>query len=96
MPENLQHTTLAALIKMLDDPDDRVYAVISDKLLSFGREAILPLEKAMENCFDEAVEERMKTILDKIHQANLFNDLSLWLQSGAEEDRKSTRLNSSH
>jgi regulator of sirC expression with transglutaminase-like and TPR domain len=77
--------TISALIKMLDDPDDRVFSVITDKLFSYGTEAIIPLEKALENSFDEQLLERLEMVLGKIYQARLFAELSEWLQSDSDD-----------
>ncbi|MCX6277007.1 MAG: transglutaminase-like domain-containing protein [Bacteroidetes bacterium] len=85
MPDKSQNTTLSALITMLDDPDDRVYAAICDKLLSIGRDAIQPLETALDNCLEEQLETRIRAILEKLYQSVLFARFSDWLHTTPDD-----------
>ena len=77
--------TLSALVKMLDDPDDRVFSAISHQFLAMGNVAVAPLETALANCFDEQVTERIYDLLDRLHQANLLAGFTSWLQ-GEDKD----------
>ena len=85
MPNQTQHTTLSALITMLDDPDDRVITVISDNLISFGKDAIKPLETALDNCLEEQQEARIRAILEKLYQSALFAGFSDWLHTTPDD-----------
>ena len=85
MPDQPRNTTLTALIKMIDDPDYLVFNVISDKLISIGRDAIQPLETALDNCFDEQIEEKIRAVLEKIYQACLLTDFFDWLHTDSDD-----------
>ncbi len=80
----IKKTTLQALINMLDDPDDQVFAVVGNKLVSIGKPAIQPLECALENCCDEQVAERIRFTIDRIHQQAIRDELSEWADNQAD------------
>ena len=71
-------TTLQALINMLDDPDDKVFSVVSNKLVSIGKPAIQPLEVALDNCFDQQLSDRIRHTAERIHQQAVRDDLREW------------------
>lgn len=84
MMETSRINTIAALIKMLDDPDNRVFPVIRNKLISFGTEALPSLETALENCFDEQLSERMISVAREIRLQIILQDLSEWKHNDPE------------
>jgi regulator of sirC expression with transglutaminase-like and TPR domain len=73
---------IAALIKLLDDPDPEISGHIEDKLLSYGNEVISYLESAWENSFDGILQNRIENLVHKIQYQNVKEDLALWYQSG--------------
>jgi regulator of sirC expression with transglutaminase-like and TPR domain len=73
---------ISSLIKLLDDPDDEIYALIEEKLLSYGYEVINYLESAWEKSFDAILQERIENLVHKIQYNNVREDLALWHQSG--------------
>jgi regulator of sirC expression with transglutaminase-like and TPR domain len=85
MHQTQPNTTLTALIKMLDDPDDRVFSAIANQLLAMGKDAIVPLEAALGNCFDDQITERIFDLLDRLYQANLLANFTAWLQTENED-----------
>jgi regulator of sirC expression with transglutaminase-like and TPR domain len=72
-----------SLIRLLDDPDQEIFSHVHQKLLSFGNEAIAPLESAFEQAFDAVQQERIANLVHEIQFGTLKNDLSLWLHGGA-------------
>lgn len=72
-----------ALVKLLDDPDDEVFAKVQERLLLYGDEVIASLEQAWENTLDTLLQERIENIVHTIQFINVKEDLNLWYQSGA-------------
>ena len=68
MPETKINRELTALIKLLDEPDEKAFDFIRDKIFTFGKEAIHDLERAWENSFEEIVQDRIEHIIKKIQQ----------------------------
>ncbi|MEW6470151.1 MAG: transglutaminase-like domain-containing protein [Bacteroidota bacterium] len=69
---------ISALISLLDDPDERVFEQIKDKLLSIGQEVIPVLETAWENSFDSLIQQRIENIIHKIQFGKILDELKLW------------------
>lgn len=78
----LNEKEISSLIKLLDDPDPRIFDHIEDKLLSYGSEVITYLENAWEHSFDGLLQERIENLVHKIQFQNVKEDLALWYQSG--------------
>ncbi len=62
---------IRALLQLIDDPDDEVFDTVANKLLGFGREIIPNLEQLWEVTADEGIQERIETLIHRVH----FNDL---------------------
>ena len=56
---------------MVDDPDPEVFDTVASRLLGYGREIIPSLEQLWELTVDESVQERIETLIHRVH----FNDL---------------------
>jgi regulator of sirC expression with transglutaminase-like and TPR domain len=76
-------TEVTSLIRLLDDPDQEIYAHVHEKLLSFGSEAIEYLESAWSEAFDPILQERIANLVHEIQFSSLKTDLKLWLHGGA-------------
>jgi len=76
---------LSALINLLDEPDDKTFDVIRDKILGFGAKAITELEQAWENSFDGMIQQRIMTIIHQIRQQNIHHELSDWMKLGSSD-----------
>lgn len=74
---------IAALIKLLDDPDPEIFRHIEDRLLSYGGDIVGMLEKEWEQSFDAVLQERLINVIHKIQFDSVKTDLSLWYHSGA-------------
>ncbi|HZH64257.1 MAG TPA: transglutaminase family protein [Flavisolibacter sp.] len=79
MEENKE---ISALFKLIDDPDGEVFGVVSDKLLHFGRTIIPNLEHLWETTPDEQIQERIETIIHRLHYNDLAEDFRQWNISG--------------
>lgn len=62
---------IKALLQLIDDPDAEVYDTISEKLLYYGKSIIPNLESLWEQTTDESVQERIETLIHRVH----FQDL---------------------
>ncbi len=49
---------LQALISLVDEPDDSLYARVRNRIFDYGMEAIPALEEAFGNFHDELVQQR--------------------------------------
>jgi regulator of sirC expression with transglutaminase-like and TPR domain len=76
---------LAALVTLLDEPDETAFDRIREKIYSFGPEAIPVLENVWENSFEGIIQERIESIIKKIQQDSLFFEFSEWLKLGSTD-----------
>lgn len=74
---------LAALVSLLDDPDQEVYLQVEQRLLEYGPEVVGQLESAWEHSLDALLQQRIENIVHKIQFTGVREDLNLWYQSGA-------------
>ncbi len=79
------NTTLTALIKLLDEPDEQVFRLVQDQIFSVGPDALGPLEETLENTFDPVVQERIRDIVRKLNQENLYVDFVNWINFGHDD-----------
>lgn len=78
-------TQLAALIKLMDEPDDRTFNMIQEKIFTFGAAAITELEQARENSLDDLVQQRIKVINHQIRGQNIKHELIDWMKLGSSD-----------
>src|SRR5438067_5198692 len=77
-----ENTEISALFKLLDDPDKEVFGAVSNKLLDYGKPIIPNLENLWENSPDEQMQERIETIIHRLHYNDLSEDFRQWNLSG--------------
>ncbi len=85
MPNPSDNPTLAALINLLDEPDETAFTLIREQILIQGQDAIAPLERCMENTFNTIVLERVQDIVRQLHLENNIAELSNWLNTGSSD-----------
>ncbi len=73
-----ENKELNALISLLDDPNDKIFDQIRDKLLFYGSEAIPSLESAWDNSFDSLIQVRIEEIIHSIQLRDLHHELYTW------------------
>ena len=75
MQENRE---ISALFHLIDDPDQEVFATVSEKIVSLGRAIIPNLENLWENTPDEEVQSRIELLIHKLHFRDLIGDFTQW------------------
>jgi regulator of sirC expression with transglutaminase-like and TPR domain len=73
-----ENKEIKALLHLIDDPDEDVYTTVSEKILSFGKEIIPNLEHLWENIHDEEAQERIETLIHRVHYRELTADFVQW------------------
>ncbi len=70
-----------ALFQLLDDPDNEVFEMVSNKIIHFGKDIIPNLEKFWENNIDNTVQERIETIIHKVNFNDSYQKIKTWALS---------------
>lgn len=76
---------LSALINLLDEPDDKTFNIIQEKLFAFGEQAVPMLETAWENSFDSRVQGRIEWIIHLIQQEGFRHQFIDWMKLGSSD-----------
>ncbi len=69
---------LKALVSLVDEPDERLFAQISSRILSYGADAIPDLEAAWEGTLDTEIQERLIELIHQIQQQEVYAELNNW------------------
>ncbi|MBL7684064.1 MAG: hypothetical protein JNK00_11950 [Flavipsychrobacter sp.] len=72
---------IRALLQLIDDPDDEVFDTVAEKLLHYGREIIPNLEQLWEVTADESVQERIESLIHRVHFNDLQSEFLEWSHS---------------
>jgi len=80
----VENREISALFHLIDDPDEEVYSTVSTKIISFGKGIIPNLENLWENTNREHVQERIETIIHKLHFRELTDDFINWKNGSCE------------
>lgn len=80
----VENKEISALFHLIDDPDEEVYSTVSTKIISFGKGIIPNLENLWENTNKEDVQERIETIIHKLHFRDLTDDFINWKNGSCE------------
>lgn len=75
MTENKE---ISALFHLIDDPDEEVFTTVSEKIVSLGRAIIPNLEDLWENSPNEEVQERIESLIQKLHFRDLTAEFINW------------------
>ena len=75
MEENKE---ISALLHLIDDPDQDVYNVVSDKIVSMGKAIIPKLEDYWESVSDTETQERIEMLIHRLHLSDLTADFITW------------------
>lgn len=81
----MKKNDLLAHIKLLDDPDLKIYETISNNLINEGVELIPFLEIQWELQNNELVQERLENIISEIQFREIKKELTAWVESGGED-----------
>lgn len=74
-----------ALITLLDDPDEDIYAQVRDRFVALGYPTIPHLETAWENSLDAIMQKRIESIIHTIQFENLQKTLKLWAKDEQDD-----------
>lgn len=69
---------ISALFHLMDDPDGEVFTLVSDRIISFGKNIIPNLEHLWENTPDENTQERIELLIHRLHFRDLTDDFTRW------------------
>ena len=72
-------------MSLLEDPDLQVFDTVSDRLIEFGEEAVIPLEKRWEITLRPELQERIENVIRKIHFNRLARDMNGWRSAGGND-----------
>ena len=74
-----------ALISLLDDSDEEVVTHVTNKLLAYGNEVLPLLEDRYLTEPEKSVQERIHSIIDKIHFVQVKQELHDWAEDGGKD-----------
>lgn len=80
----VENKEITALLHLIDDPDEEVYGPVSDKIISFGKAIIPNLEHLWENTPSEDIQERIESLIHKLHFRDLTEDFRHWKEGSCE------------
>ncbi|MFZ4520140.1 MAG: transglutaminase-like domain-containing protein [Bacteroidales bacterium] len=81
----MPNPTLAALINLMDEPDETAFNLIREQILLQGVEAVPPLENCLENSFNPVVQERLTSVIRQLNLLHLHAEFRSWLQTGSSD-----------
>ncbi len=75
-------TKIAALIRLLEDPNNQVFVQVKNELIKIGDEALSSLEMAAQkNSFGDEFNERVISLINEIQRNVLKDELIQWINS---------------
>ena len=78
--------SIRALINLIDDPDETIYAHVHDRLLSYGADAIPFLENSWEDQdFGLLFQSRIETLIHEIQFEEIKRKLTNWIASSDKD-----------
>ncbi len=80
----IENREISALFHLIDDPDKEVYSSVSDRIISFGKAIIPNLENLWEQTNNEEIQERIESLIHKLHFRDLTNDFINWKNGSCE------------
>jgi regulator of sirC expression with transglutaminase-like and TPR domain len=80
----VENREISALFHLIDDPDEEVFSTVSTKIISFGKGIIPNLENLWEHTNKEEVQERIETLIHKLHFRDLTEDFIDWKNGSCE------------
>ena len=81
----ISETEIKALISLIDDPDEKIFSQVKDKLLSYGNEVIPVLESEWEsNNYGMVFQTRIENLIHEIQFTSVKHNLELWVEGGAK------------
>jgi len=75
MEENRE---IHALLHLIDDPDEEVFGLVSNRIIDFGKGIIPNLENLWENTISDDVQTRIEMLIHRLHYRDLSDEISSW------------------
>jgi regulator of sirC expression with transglutaminase-like and TPR domain len=69
---------ISALMHLIDDPDEEVFTTVSNRIISLGSEIIPNLENLWENTPEGDVQERIESLIHRLHFQDLQQEFTSW------------------
>ncbi|HDO06303.1 MAG TPA: hypothetical protein ENG85_01330 [Bacteroidetes bacterium] len=85
MPEKNFTKELSALIQLLDEPDEQVYAAIRTRIITMGVDALPLLEEADNNILAPKESARIEKIMNAIRVEDVFAKLKSWAEHDSHD-----------
>lgn len=73
---------ISALLILIDDPDEEVFGLVSNKIVDYGTTIIPNLEHLWETTPDEEIQTRIELLIHRLHFTDLTEDFRQWNISG--------------
>ncbi|MBI3139145.1 MAG: hypothetical protein HYZ15_11210 [Sphingobacteriales bacterium] len=73
---------ISALFNLIDDPDEEVFGLVSNKIVDYGRIIIPNLEHLWETTPDEIIQHRIELLIHRLHFTDLTEDFRQWSLAG--------------
>lgn len=67
-----------ALLNLIDDPDNEVFEIISNRIMNYGKTVVPDLEHLWENTECNNIQTRIEILIHKLQYKELQNDLTEW------------------
>jgi regulator of sirC expression with transglutaminase-like and TPR domain len=81
----MNQNELHALISLLEDPDEAIFAQVHQSILLMGGDAIADLELSWENCDNQMQQSRIEIIIQEIQFKIMHDDIKLWITNGGTD-----------
>ena len=82
MPILENNKEISALFTLIDDPDEEVFGLVSNKIVDYGSTIIPNLEHLWETTIDQDVQQRIEQLIHRLHFTDLTEDFRQWGLSG--------------
>jgi regulator of sirC expression with transglutaminase-like and TPR domain len=92
MANEVSNNELHALLSLIDDPDENIFNRVADGIFALGVGALPHLKHELENCFNPLIEERLKSVMERIQNENLYLELTNWIHFGSHDLLKGAML----
>lgn len=76
---------IIALINLLEDPDETVSNVVSEKLKERGEEIIPNLERAWETSLNQNLQQKIEELIQDIQFTSVSQNLKQWVSGGGKD-----------
>jgi len=81
----MSRNELQAMINLLDDSDQEIYALVSKSIFDKGVDVVPDLEKAWEMSTNTVIQDKLEDIIHQIQLNFIQQSLLNWIRSGADD-----------